>query len=347
MTNVSIKNLTKIYQGSTVPSLKNLSLEINSGTLTSIIGPSGCGKTTTLKIIAGLINHTSGDVAFDGKSILQVKPEKRGAVMVFQNHLLFPYMNIHENVGFGLRMRNLNKTEINKKIIEMLELVRLPNIENRMPKELSGGEQQRVALARALIVQPKVLLLDEPLSNLDNHLRIEMRNLITDLQKKFEITTIFVTHDQEEAVEISDKIALVLNGKLEQFDQPENFFKKPINMKTARFFGCKNFINGISKNNKFMSSIGEFYLPKDLPSNGGFLILRPENIQIGKDDKNINTMKVKVIEKIFLGKQTRLKLAIKDEIFEATFNPNETKNLIEGNDIYVNIPPSCLWTIKN
>ena len=347
MTNVSIKNLTKIYQGSTAPSLKNLSLEINSGTLTSILGPSGCGKTTTLKIIAGLIDHTSGDIAFDGKSVLKVKPEKRGAVMVFQNHLLFPYMNIHENIGFGLRMRNLNKTEINKKIFEMLELVQLPNIENRMPKELSGGEQQRVALARALIVQPKVLLLDEPLSNLDNHLRIEMRNLITDLQKKFEITTIFVTHDQEEAVEISDQIAFVLNGKLEQFDKPENFFKRPTNMKTARFFGCNNFINGTLKNNKFISSIGEFYLARDLPSNDGFLIFRPENIQIGKEDKNINTLKVKVVEKNFLGKQTRLKLAINDEIFEATFNPNEVKNLIEGNDIYVNIPPSCLWAIKN
>tara|TARA_Y100001934_G_scaffold251480_1_gene314655 strand:+ start:75 stop:1118 length:1044 start_codon:yes stop_codon:yes gene_type:complete len=347
MTNVSIKNLTKIYQGSTAPSLKNLSLEINSGTLTSILGPSGCGKTTTLKIIAGLIDHTSGDIAFDGKSVLKVKPEKRGAVMVFQNHLLFPYMNIHENIGFGLRMRNLNKTEINKKIFEMLELVQLPNIENRMPKELSGGEQQRVALARALIVQPKVLLLDEPLSNLDNHLRIEMRNLITDLQKKFEITTIFVTHDQEEAVEISDQIAFVLNGKLEQFDKPENFFKRPTNMKTARFFGCNNFINGTLKNNKFISSIGEFYLARDLPSNDGFLIFRPENIQIGKEDKNINTLKVKVVEKKFLGKQTRLKLAINDEIFEATFNPNEVKNLIEGNDIYVNIPPSCLWAIKN
>ena len=347
MTNVSIKNLTKIYQGSTAPSLKNLSLEINSGTLTSILGPSGCGKTTTLKIIAGLIDHTSGDIAFDGKSVLKVKPEKRGAVMVFQNHLLFPYMNIHENIGFGLRMRNLNKTEINKKIFEMLELVQLPNIENRMPKELSGGEQQRVALARALIVQPKVLLLDEPLSNLDNHLRIEMRNLITDLQKKFEITTIFVTHDQEEAVEISDQIAFVLNGKLEQFDKPENFFKRPTNMKTARFFGCNNFINGTLKNNKFISSIGEFYLARDLPSNDGFLIFRPENIQIGKEDKNINTLKVKVVEKNFLGKQTRLKLAVNDEIFEATFNPNEVKNLIEGNDIYVNIPPSCLWAIKN
>ena len=148
-------------------------------------------------------------------------------------------------------------------------------------------------------------------------------------------------------MEISDQIAFVLNGKLEQFDKPENFFKRPTNMKTARFFGCNNFINGTLKNNKFISSIGEFYLAKDLPSNDGFLIFRPENILIGKEDKNINTLKVKVVEKIFLGKQTRLKLAINDEIFEATFNPNEVKNLIEGNDIYVNIPPSCLWAIKN
>ena len=186
MTIVTIKNLTKVFPGSVVPAIENISLKILSGSLTSILGPSGCGKTTTLKIIAGLTNNTSGDVAFDGKSVLNVKPEKRGAVMVFQNHLLFPFMNIYENVGFGLRMRNLNKTEINRKIFEMLKLVQLPNIENRMPRELSGGEQQRVALARALIVQPKVLLLDEPLSNLDNHLRIEMRNLIKDLQKKNE-----------------------------------------------------------------------------------------------------------------------------------------------------------------
>ena len=206
MTNVSIKNLTKIYQGSTVPSLKNLSLEINSGTLTSILGPSGCGKTTTLKIIAGLINHTSGDVAFDGKSVLQVKPEKRGAVMVFQNHLLFPYMNIYENVGFGLRMRNLNKAEINKKIFEMLKLVQLPNIENRMPKELSGGEQQRVALARALIIQPKVLLLDEPLSNLDEETIDIIGQTFQDHRSK-EGSIIFSSH-QNSDFGISEEIRL-------------------------------------------------------------------------------------------------------------------------------------------
>lgn len=164
MTHVSIKNLTKVYPGLTVPSLDNLSLEINSGSLTALLGPSGCGKTTTMKMIAGLLDQTSGDVTFDGTSILTEKPENRGVVMVFQNHLLFPYMNVQDNIGFGLKMRNVHKDEIFNRVIKMLDLVKLPNMENRMPKELSGGQQQRVALARALIVQPRVLLLDEPLS---------------------------------------------------------------------------------------------------------------------------------------------------------------------------------------
>ena len=151
MTHVSIKNLTKVYPGLTVPSLDNLSLEINSGSLTALLGPSGCGKTTTMKMIAGLLDQTSGDVTFDGTSILKEKPENRGVVMVFQNHLLFPYMNVQDNIGFGLKMRNVHKDEIFNRVIKMLDLVKLPNMENRMPKELSGGQQQRVALARALI----------------------------------------------------------------------------------------------------------------------------------------------------------------------------------------------------
>ena len=347
MTIVTIENLTKVFPGSVGPAIENISLKILSGSLTAILGPSGCGKTTTLKIIAGLLDHTSGDVTFDGKSVLKLRPEKRSAVMVFQNHLLFPYMNIHENIGFGLRMRNLNKIEINKRIFEMLDLVKLNNIENRMPRELSGGEQQRVALARALIVKPKVLLLDEPLSNLDNHLRIEMRNLIKDLQKQMKITTIFVTHDQGEAVEISDQIALVLNGKLKQYDKPENFYRKPVDKKTAEFFGCQNFIKGVSKNNIFTSKIGKFCLAAGLPTGNGILTFRPENLQIGKGVKELNTIKVKVLEKKFLGTQTRLKLTIKDEIFESTLKPNETDVLKAGMEIYINIPPSCLWVIKN
>ena len=347
MTHVSIKNLTKVYPGLTVPSLDNLSLEINSGSLTALLGPSGCGKTTTMKMIAGLLDQTSGDVTFDGTSILNEKPENRGVVMVFQNHLLFPYMNVQDNIGFGLKMRNVHKDEIFNRVIKMLNLVKLPNMENRMPKELSGGQQQRVALARALIVQPRVLLLDEPLSNLDAHLRFEMRDLIRNLQQSMGITTIFVTHDQEEAVVLADQVALILDGKLKQYAQPDVFYKKPIDVVTAKFFGGQNFIKGTSKNNSFSSNIGKLALPKDCLQGNGILTFRPENVQIGKGPKSVNTIKAKIIEKIFLGTQTRLKLSIKDEVIQAIANPNEVDEKETGIEIDINIPPSSLWVINN
>ena len=347
MTHVSIQNLTKVYPGLTVPSLDNLSLEINSGSLTALLGPSGCGKTTTMKMIAGLLDQTSGDVTFDGTSILKEKPENRGVVMVFQNHLLFPYMNVQDNIGFGLKMRNIHKDEIFNRVIKMLDLVKLPNMENRMPKELSGGQQQRVALARALIVQPRVLLLDEPLSNLDAHLRFEMRDLIRNLQQSMGITTIFVTHDQEEAVVLADQVALILDGKLKQYAQPDVFYKKPIDVVTAKFFGGQNFIKGTSKNNNFSSNIGKLALPKDCLQGNGILTFRPENVQIGKGPKNVNTIKAKIIEKIFLGTQTRLKLSIKDEVIQAIANPNEVDEKETGIEIDINIPPSSLWVINN
>ena len=347
MTHVSIKNLTKVYPGLTVPSLDNLSLEINSGSLTALLGPSGCGKTTTMKMIAGLLDQTSGDVTFDGTSILKEKPENRGVVMVFQNHLLFPYMNVQDNIGFGLKMRNVHKDEIFNRVIKMLDLVKLPNMENRMPKELSGGQQQRVALARALIVQPRVLLLDEPLSNLDAHLRFEMRDLIRNLQQSMGITTIFVTHDQEEAVVLADQVALILDGKLKQYAQPDVFYKKPIDVVTAKFFGGQNFIKGTSKNNNFSSNIGKLALPKDCLQGNGILTFRPENVQIGRGAKSVNTIKAKIIEKIFLGTQTRLKLSIKDEVIQAIANPNEVDEKETGIEIDINIPPSSLWVINN
>ena len=337
MTHVSIKNLTKVYPGLTVPSLDNLSLEINSGSLTALLGPSGCGKTTTMKMIAGLLDQTSGDVTFDGTSILKEKPENRGVVMVFQNHLLFPYMNVQDNIGFGLKMRNVHKDEIFNRVIKMLDLVKLPNMENRMPKELSGGQQQRVALARALIVQPRVLLLDEPLSNLDAHLRFEMRDLIRNLQQSMGITTIFVTHDQEEAVVLADQVALILDGKLKQYAQPDVFYKKPIDVVTAKFFGGQNFIKGTSKNNNFSSNIGKLALPKDCLQGNGILTFRPENVQIGKGPKSVNTIKAKIIEKIFLGTQTRLKLSIKDEVIQAIANPNEVDEKKTGIEIDINL----------
>ena len=343
MTHVSIKNLTKIYPGSTIPSLDNLSLEIESGSLTALLGPSGCGKTTTMKMIAGLLDQTEGDVTFDNISILNEKPENRGVVMVFQNHLLFPYMNVQDNIGFGLKMRNVNKDQIYKRVLEMLDLVKLPNMENRMPKELSGGQQQRVALARALIVQPKVLLLDEPLSNLDAHLRFEMRDLIRNLQQSMGITTIFVTHDQEEAVVLADQVALILDGRLKQYDKPDVFYKRPIDVLTAQFFGGQNFIKGTSKNNLFNSNIGKFTLPQNCLKGSGILTFRPENVQIGKAPKNLNTIKAKIIDKIFLGTQTRLKLSINDEVIQVIANPNEVEETDTGIEIDINVPPSSLW----
>tara|TARA_B100000989_G_scaffold91575_1_gene66258 strand:+ start:111 stop:1154 length:1044 start_codon:yes stop_codon:yes gene_type:complete len=343
MTHVSIKNLTKIYPGSTVPSLDNLSLEIASGSLTALLGPSGCGKTTTMKMIAGLLDQTEGDVTFDNISILNEKPENRGVVMVFQNHLLFPYMNVQDNIGFGLKMRNVDKDQIYKRVLEMLDLVKLPNMENRMPKELSGGQQQRVALARALIVQPKVLLLDEPLSNLDAHLRFEMRDLIRNLQQSMGITTIFVTHDQEEAVVLADQVALILDGRLKQYDKPDVFYKRPTDVLTAQFFGGQNFIKGTSKNNLFNSNIGEFTLPQNCLKGSGILTFRPENVQIGKAPKNLNTVKAKIIDKIFLGTQTRLKLSINDEVIQVIANPNEVEETDTGIEIDINVPPSSLW----
>ena len=165
MTQVAIRGLTKVYPGADAPSVDDLTLDIASGDLAALLGPSGCGKTTTMKMIAGLLPPTAGDVAFDGRSVLNEKPENRGVVMVFQNYLLFPYMSVADNIGFGLKMRKFPKDEIARRVGEMLELVRLPDLGARRPRELSGGQQQRVALARALIVKPKVLLLDEPLSN--------------------------------------------------------------------------------------------------------------------------------------------------------------------------------------
>ena len=324
MTHVSIQELTKIYPGATEPSLDRLSLEIPTGELTALLGPSGCGKTTTMKMIAGLLEPSSGDVQFDGRSVLKDKPENRGVVMVFQNYLLFPYMSVAENVGFGLRMRGVDKAEIARRVAEMLALVKLPDLGDRKPSALSGGQQQRVALARALIVQPNVLLLDEPLSNLDAHLRFEMRDLIRSLQQELGITTIFVTHDQEEAVVLADRVALILDGRMKQYDLPDMFYKRPVDEATARFFGGHNFVPGASDGARFESALGPMRLPEGAKTGAGKLTFRPENVRIGAAPDN--TLTVTIDDVIYLGTQTRLKLRVGEIALEAMVNPNE----IEG-----------------
>ncbi|WP_299780513.1 ABC transporter ATP-binding protein [uncultured Roseobacter sp.] len=345
MTHVSIKELTKVYPGATTPSLDRLSLEIPTGELTALLGPSGCGKTTTMKMIAGLLEPTSGDVTFDGRSVLRDKPEDRGVVMVFQNYLLFPYMSVADNVGFGLKMRKKDPAEIKRRVGEMLELVKLPDLGDRKPSALSGGQQQRVALARALIVQPNVLLLDEPLSNLDAHLRFEMRDLIRSLQQEMGITTIFVTHDQEEAVVLADRVALILDGQMKQYDRADVFYKRPIDEATARFFGGHNFIPGTSDGHVFDCALGKLSLPEGATTGAGKLTFRPENVRIGAGPDAQNALTSTIAEVIYLGTQTRLKLRVGETEVDAVVNPNEIESYAVGDTLPIHLPSATLWVI--
>lgn len=343
MTRVLLSDLTKTYPGASKPSLDSLTLDVPSGELTALLGPSGCGKTTTMKMIAGLLTPTSGDITFDGTSILREKPENRGVVMVFQNYLLFPYMSVADNVGFGLRMRKVPKDQIAARVAEMLALVRLPDLGGRRPSELSGGQQQRVALARALIVQPKVLLLDEPLSNLDAHLRIEMRDLIRSIQKDLGITTIFVTHDQEEAVVLADRVALILDGRLRQYDVPDAFYRRPADRDVAAFFGSRNALTGISADGMFDCAMGKLALPLGVRTGTGILTFRPEAVRIGPAE--VNTLQAVVAERIYLGTQTRLRLTLGSTAIEAVLSPDLVDGVNPGDTITVNLPPGSLWVM--
>ena len=211
MSSVKLVNITKSFDEKIV--LENINIDIKDGELVSLLGVSGCGKSTTLQLIAGLINPDSGDIIFNDKSVLNIPTGKREAVIVFQDYLLFPHMSVYENIEFGLKMKNINKKTRKDKVNELIKLVKLNGYENKYPSELSGGQKQRVAIARTLAINPKVLLLDEPFSNLDINLRNEMREFVLNLQKKLYITTILVTHDKEEALIMSDKIAGTGTGK--------------------------------------------------------------------------------------------------------------------------------------
>jgi ABC-type Fe3+/spermidine/putrescine transport system ATPase subunit len=344
VTHVSLQNLSKTYAGASKPALNRLTLDIPTGELTALLGPSGCGKTTAMKMIAGLLGPSSGDVTFDGRSILNVPPEQRGAVMVFQNHLLFPHMSVADNVGFGLRMRHVPSAQIAAQVADMLAMVQLPDLGTRRPADLSGGQQQRVALARALIVRPRVLLLDEPLSNLDAHLRVEMRDLIRGLQRSLGITTLFVTHDQAEAVVMADRIALILDGSCRQYATPDAFYKRPADEAVARFFGGSNFIPGTAEAGLFHSTLGPLRLPDGARSGAGKLTFRPESVRIGAAAEN--TLNARLSNRQYLGTQTRLRLTVGDVALEALVSPDLVESLEIGTEMAVNLPPQSLWVLN-
>jgi len=345
MTQVCLQQLNKVFRGKgLVHAVKDLNLEIASGRITALLGPSGCGKTTTLKMIAGLLQPSSGDITFDGKSVLRIPPEKRGASMVFQNYLLFPYMSVGENVAFGLRMRHEDKKVIRKKVAEMLELVRLPGFEDRRPRQLSGGQQQRVALARALVIGPEVLLLDEPISNLDAHLRDEMRELIVSIQRELAITTIFVTHDQEEAVVLADKIALMFDGVLHQFDEPHVFYQRPASVRIARFFGGVNFLKGQKRGNQVETCLGVMNVdPQPIADGPVVLTIRPENLKLGEEGEN--GVRAVVRSRVYCGTHARYKVEADGCHFELVTDAANMQCFHEGDLVPLRFPREKIWLL--
>ncbi len=243
MPGVRLVNLTKRF-GKTV-AVDGLNLEVEDGEILTFLGPSGCGKTTTLRCVAGLLTPDEGDIYLGDERVTDMPPEKRGLGLVFQNYALWPHMTVFQNLSFGLELRKLSKPDIQRRIEESLALVRLTGLQDRYPRQLSGGQQQRVALARALVLEPKLLLLDEPLSNLDAQLREEMRFELRELQKKLGITSVYVTHDQAEALVLSDRVAIMQAGHLVQVGTPTDIYSQPQNKFVAGFIGLTSFIEGL------------------------------------------------------------------------------------------------------
>jgi putative spermidine/putrescine transport system ATP-binding protein len=268
------------------PVVNNLNLEVNSGELICLLGASGCGKTTTLRMIAGFLSPDAGRILLDDAPIMHLPPEKRPTAMVFQQYALWPHMDVFHNIAFGLQVRKLAKHTIRERVQDVLKLVRLENYERSYPAQLSGGQQQRVALARALVQQPKLLLLDEPLSNLDSKLRVEVREEIQEIQRRVGITTIFVTHDQDEALSISDRVAVLSDGQLEQYATPHLLYKDPATLYVAGFIGTMNFLHGTVRENEV--EVNGVSIPcRQFSSRvqGSFdIAVRPEDVRITTDE---------------------------------------------------------------
>jgi ABC-type Fe3+/spermidine/putrescine transport system ATPase subunit len=342
MSSVTLHQLSHVYAGSDHPAVDRIDFSIGKGELVSLLGPSGCGKTTTLKLIAGLLAPTSGEIYFDDRKVTDVKPERREAVMVFQNYLLFPYMDVEENVGFGLRMRRLPGRLIAEQVGQMLALMGLESLKRRRPAQLSGGQQQRAALARALVLRPKVLLLDEPLSNLDAHLRDEMRELILSMQRSLELTTVFVTHDQEEAVLLADRIALMFDGRIQQVGESRQFYERPASRRIASFFGTSNFMEAFKDNGRVRCALGEFEVESNASDGPVTMVVRPESILVGNHGQNGFSAQVK--RQIYMGTHNRYRIEVDGGEWEIIAAADSAETL-EGRRVSFCLPPDKIWLI--
>ncbi len=313
---IHINNVVKRYGDLTI--IPGLTQDIRNGELFTLLGPSGCGKTTLLRMIAGFNSIEGGEIKFNEQVINDIPAHKRNIGMVFQSYAIFPHLTVRENVEYGLKLRKLTKTEIKKKVDDILEVVRITEYQDRLPERLSGGQQQRVALARSIVIHPSVLLMDEPLSNLDAKLRIEMRSAIRDVQKQVGITTVYVTHDQEEALSISDRIAVMKKGEIQQTARPHTIYTRPYNIFVSTFIGHSNLFRGhvqSTETGKAVVFADGYTVPMDnLSEEAGdgmevIISVRPEEFSIQQEG-----LACKVRTKVFLGKYINYSLGFPEEM---------------------------------
>lgn len=326
--------------------LKGLDLKVEKGELVSLLGPSGCGKSTTLRVVAGFIDPQGGTFTLDGEDMTRVAVHKRNFGLVFQSYALFPHLSVYDNVAFGLRTRKMDKETIDKKVKDILEVCGLTELAQRFPKQMSGGQRQRVALARALVIEPKLLLLDEPLSNLDAKLRLSMRVEIKRLQKKLGITTLFVTHDQEECFSISDKVAVMNNGVIEQFDTPENIYRRPATEFVARFIGFENFLemewDGVHVYR--VPDGSRFEVDMDCEEEAFAGTIRPDDICLAEQGQQENVLTGAVGVRTFLGKSYQYEVNTAAGVLKVNM---DTSNLFrEGQEIRLYLPKDKLVLVR-
>jgi len=332
---LSVRDLTKRYK--TGDGVSRINLDVERGELVTLLGPSGCGKTTVLRSIGGFLTPDSGDILIEGQSVIHLPPEKRPTSMVFQSYNLWSHMTVYDNLAFGLKIRKMPKADIQSAVSEALKLVRMPGFEKKYPAELSGGQQQRVALARSLLLKPAVLLLDEPFSALDAKLRLEMREELREIQTQTGLTMVFVTHDQEEALSLSDRIIVMHHGHIEQIAKPQQIYDEPETLYVAGFIGKMNFLEGVADERKVR--IGNLSFPNVKGLSGKVTAaVRPEDVSLDDSPDNGEALPGRIKQIMLLGHYAEVTVELQGLGIIRTFQAKEaTQALWIGKEVGVSI----------
>lgn len=326
--------------------LRGVSLDIPDGEFVTLLGPSGCGKTTLLRIIAGFERADQGRVYLGNLDLAKMAPHKRPVNTVFQNYAIFPHLTVFENVAFGLRSRKLPEAEIREKVHSMMELIRIADLSHRTPQTLSGGQRQRIALARALVNEPDVLLLDEPLSAIDASLRHELQAELKSLQRRTTITFILVTHDQDEAIAVSDRILVMKDGLIEQQGTPEDVYERPISRFVAEFLGRANILNAnLISNLKASTPIGDLILPNTPNWKQGSLAIRPEDIEVRDDASAPNSLPGTIQDRLFRGDHWELRVDLQGNLIRVITEPDQVHEI--GAPVFLEMPADDLQVLRD